>query len=110
MPVAGQAGENCAVAVEYEELNIMGAGAVGCVYRRFVGAMFAGCSGITCIVDILITDNITVFEQREDWFRGERHGSQAIAGTSGGAVYFAQHVHPENQLAFAFGIFFSLAQ
>lgn len=75
---------------------------IGCIA---VDGVHAGVAGIGLSGYVAIADYKAASQIRKNRFLGERHGSQAIAGASGEAVNIAEHMQPQNQLAFSCSLF-----
>ncbi len=102
-PVSGQHVENGPVARQHEDLNVVRSGAV----RRHDGiaeiVVPSRLTGVWLIGNVLCSTDEVVLESGEGWFLRERHGSQAVTGTSRGAAHAAQHMDPEDHFALLAG-------
>ena len=96
MPEAGQAGQHYTVWGHDKNLNVMWSGSICRIHGLPARAVLPRAAGITFILYVLISANEIVLEGSKHGVLRERHGSQAIARTSGEAVEFADHVNPED--------------
>ena len=71
-------------------------GGVNCLSIYFV---LSRNTTVRFIRNVLSATNKIILECCKGGVLRERHGSQAIAGTSGGPAEIAEHVHPEDHFA-----------
>lgn len=109
-PITRQASHYGTVRCQNKRLQIMRTGAIGCTHRIACRHVDARHTGIGRACNVFIANDEIVFEVRESWFLRERHGSQAVTGTSRGAGHAAQHVDPEDHFALLTGALLDLAE
>ncbi len=68
VPVSGQAGQNRAVGIEDEELDVMRAGAISCIDGVFVWHMFARGTGIPGVLNVFVAADKIAFVYTLGWF------------------------------------------
>ena len=88
----------------------MGAGTIGGVDRISVDFVPSRDATIWFARNVSVPADKIVSQSRKGGVLRERHGSQAIAGASGGAGKRAKHVHPENHLPLLLGDILCLLQ
>ncbi len=109
-PVSGQHVENGSVVRQHEKLDVVRSGAVrrGDGIAEIVVATRFAAIGLIC--NVFRSAYEVVFEGGEGWFLRERHGSQAVSGTSRGAGHAAEHVDPEDHFALLAGRLLDLTE
>lgn len=109
-PVSGQDVEDSAVTRQHKHLDVVRSGAVRSHNRIAEIIMPTGFTGVRLIGNVFGSANEVVLEGGEGWFLRERHGSQAVTGTSRCAAHAAQHMDPEDHFALFSGALLNLPQ
>lgn len=110
VPISGQDVQNGTIARQHEKLDVMRSGAVRRLHGIAEIVVASRFATIRLISNIFRSADEIVFEGGVGWFLRERHGSQAIAGTSRGAGHAAQHVDPEDHFALLAGGLLDLSE